>query len=40
MHSAIKQNLESYLDGSALPSVRREMDAHLHACSSCRKELE
>ncbi|MGH8248806.1 MAG: anti-sigma factor family protein [Gammaproteobacteria bacterium] len=40
MHSVVKDNLESYLDGSALPSIRRGMEAHLNTCSSCRKEME
>ncbi len=40
MHKVVRTYLEASLDGSLLPSARRELEAHLEACPSCRLELE
>ena len=40
MHKVVQIHLEASLDGSLLPSARRELEAHLEACPSCRQQLE
>jgi anti-sigma factor RsiW len=33
------EGLEGYLSGTLEPAIQREIEAHLHACSSCREEV-
>ena len=40
MHSVVRNHLESYLDGTLLPVMRREVDAHIRECAECRQEVE
>jgi anti-sigma factor RsiW len=39
MHAVVMDSLEEYLSGAAEPAARREIEAHLLACSSCREEV-
>ncbi len=39
MHAVVMEGLEGYLSGTLEPAVEREIEAHLHACSSCREEV-
>jgi anti-sigma factor RsiW len=39
MHAVVMEGLEGYLAGTLEPAVQREIEAHLHACSSCREEM-
>jgi len=40
MHRSIKALLEEYLGGTVDAAGRREMERHLSACESCRREVE
>ena len=39
MHGALTDRLEEYLAGTLEPVVRREFEAHLKACETCREEV-
>jgi len=39
-HEAVKMLLSDYLDGMLDEDERRQVDEHLEACPSCRKELD
>jgi len=39
MHAVVMEGLEGYLSGSLEPAVRRQIEAHLDTCSSCREEV-
>jgi predicted anti-sigma-YlaC factor YlaD len=40
MHRVIQNHLEAYLDGALMPVYRRDVDAHLKECRSCREEVD
>lgn len=40
MHRVVKNNLESYVDGTLLPVRRREVESHLDGCRLCRGEVD
>jgi anti-sigma factor RsiW len=40
MHAVIIQDLEEYLSGSLPPSALNRFQAHLDACSYCRREID
>ena len=37
---ACERNLSAYLDDELTPDVRREVEAHLDTCETCRKDYE
>jgi anti-sigma factor RsiW len=39
MHPVVMESLEDYLSGGLRPAARREFEAHLSACDTCRQEL-
>jgi len=39
MHAAVLHRLEEYLSGVLSPAERRELEAHLDTCDSCREEV-
>src|SRR5579862_4845100 len=39
MHAVLLESLEEYLAGALTPADRKEIEAHLSACESCREEL-
>ena len=39
MHAVVMNSLEEYLSGAVSPVVERQIEAHLHACDSCREEV-
>jgi len=39
MHAAVLNRLEEYLSGVLCPADRREIEAHLDTCDSCREEV-
>ena len=39
-HSRLQQLLSSYIDGEVDPAELREVEEHLAACDSCRRELD
>jgi hypothetical protein len=39
MHAVVVENLEEYLAGTLEPADRRDLEAHLNACESCREEM-
>lgn len=39
MHAVVMKVLEEYLSGTLEPAAQREIEAHLHNCSSCREEV-
>jgi anti-sigma factor RsiW len=39
MHAVVVENLEEYLAGTLEPADRREIEAHLNVCGSCREEV-
>jgi anti-sigma factor RsiW len=39
-HSRLQQMLSSYIDGEVEPAELREVEEHLAACDSCRRELD
>jgi len=39
MHAVVMEDLEGYLSGTLEPAVQRDIEAHLHACSACREEV-
>jgi anti-sigma factor RsiW len=40
MHSVVLDSLEEFLSGALEPVHRRQIDAHLLACTSCREEIQ
>jgi len=39
MHAVVIETLEEYLSGALEPATRREIEAHLSACKTCREEI-
>ena len=39
MHPVVLDSLEEFLSGALEPVKRRQVDAHLVACASCREEI-
>lgn len=39
MHKAVQIHIEGYLDGKLLPATRCEVESHLNACPSCKREV-
>ena len=40
MHPVVLDSLEEFLSGALEPVKRRQIEAHLLACSSCREEIQ
>jgi anti-sigma factor RsiW len=39
MHAVVMESLEEYLSGTLKPETRRDIEAHLSICDSCRQEV-
>jgi len=39
MHAVVMDSLEGYLSGLLEPAVKREIEAHLGTCATCREEV-
>jgi anti-sigma factor RsiW len=39
MHAVVLESLEEYLSGTLKPETRRDIEAHLSLCDSCRQEV-
>lgn len=39
MHAVVIDRLEEYLAGTLEPATRRDIEAHLNGCRSCREEV-
>src|SRR5947209_6813225 len=39
MHAVVMESLEDYLAGTLNPAGKREFEAHLNVCDSCREEV-